>query len=61
MKVAQIAKVREKIVSDDKEFENIEDAIEASEETEFYEEEDSEEDKIYKGDEEDSSEEDDEE
>ena len=61
VKVAQIAKVREKIVSDDKEFENIEDAIEASEETEFYEEEDSEEDKIYKGDEEDSSEEDDEE
>ena len=59
VKVAQIAKVREKIVSDDKEFENIEDAIEASEETEFYEEEDSEEDKIYKGDEEDSSEEDD--
>ena len=57
VKVAQIAKVREKIVSDDKEFENIEDAIEASEETEFYEEEDSEEDKIYKGDEEDSSEE----
>jgi DNA gyrase subunit A len=50
VKVAQIAKVREKIVSDDKEFENIEDAIEASEETEFYEEEDSEEDKIYKGD-----------
>lgn len=46
VKVAQIAKVREKIVSDDKEFENIEDAIEASEETEFYEEEDSEEDKI---------------
>ena len=41
VKVAQIAKVREKIVSDDKEFENIEDAIEASEETEFYEEEDS--------------------
>lgn len=61
VKVAQIAKVREKIVSDDKEFENIEDAIEASEETEFYEEEDSEEDKIYKGDEEDSSEENDEE
>ena len=61
VKVAQIAKVREKIVSDDKEFENIEDAIEASEEKEFYEEEDSEEDKIYKGDEEDSSEEDDEE
>ena len=61
VKVAQIAKVREKIVSDDKEFENIEDAIEASEEAEFYEEEDSEEDKIYKGDEEDSSEEDDEE
>lgn len=61
VKVAQIAKVREKIVSDDKEFENIEDAIEASEETEFYEEEDSEEDKIYKDDEEDSSEEDDEE
>ena len=61
VKVAQIAKVREKIVSDDKEFENIEDAIEASEEMEFYEEEDSEEDKIYKGDEEDSSEEDDEE
>ena len=59
VKVAQIAKVREKIVSDDKEFENIEDAIEASEETEFYEEEDSEEDKIYKGDEEDSSEEND--
>ena len=54
VKVAQIAKVREKIVSDDKEFENIEDAIEASEETEFYEEEDSEEDKIYKGDEKDS-------
>ena len=44
VKVAQIAKVREKIVSDDKEFENIEDAIEASEETEFYETEDSEED-----------------
>ena len=61
VKVAQIAKVREKIVSDDKEFENIEDAIEASEEAEFYEEEDSEEDKIYKGDEEDSSEEEDEE
>ena len=59
VKVAQIAKVREKIVSEDKEFENIEDAIEASEETEFYEEEDSEEDKIYKGDEEDSSEEND--
>ena len=59
VKVAQIAKVREKIVSDDKEFENIEDAIEASEEAEFYEEEDSEEDKIYKGDEEDSSEEND--
>ncbi len=59
VKVAQIAKVREKIVSDDKEFENIEDAIEASEETEFYEEEDSEEDKIYKDDEEDSSEEND--
>ncbi len=59
VKVAQIAKVREKIVSDDKEFENIEDAIEASEETEFYEKEDSEEDKIYKGDEEDSSEEND--
>ncbi len=59
VKVAQIAKVREKIVSDDKEFENIEDSIEASEETEFYEEEDSEEDKIYKGDEEDSSEEND--
>ena len=59
VKVAQIAKVREKIVSDDKEFENIEDAIEASEEKEFYEEEDSEEDKIYKGDEEDSSEEND--
>lgn len=59
VKVAQIAKVREKIISDDKEFENIEDAIEASEETEFYEEEDSEEDKIYKGDEEDSSEEND--
>ena len=59
VKVAQIAKVREKIVSDDKEFENIEDAIEASEETEFYEEEDSEEDKIYKGDEEDSIEDDD--
>ena len=58
VKVAQIAKVREKIVSDDKEFENIEDAIEASEEAEFYEE-DSEEDKIYKGDEEDSSEEND--
>ena len=56
VKVAQIAKVREKIVSDDKEFENIEDAIEASEETEFYEEEDSEEDKIYKGDEEDDEE-----
>ena len=56
VKVAQIAKVREKIVSDDKEFENIEDAIEASEEAEFYDEEDSEEDKIYKGDEEDSSE-----
>ena len=61
VKVAQIAKVREKIVSDDKEFENIEDAIEASEEAEFYDEEDSEEDKIYKGDEEDSSEDDDEE
>ena len=60
VKVAQIAKVREKIVSDDKEFENIEDAIEASEETEFYEEEDSEEDKIYKGDEEDSEEDDEE-
>ena len=60
VKVAQIAKVREKIVSDDKEFENIEDAIEASEETEFYEEEDSEEDKIYKGDEEDSIEDDEE-
>lgn len=60
VKVAQIAKVREKIVSDDKEFENIEDAIEASEETEFYEEEDSEEDKIYKGDEKDSIEEDEE-
>jgi len=60
VKVAQIAKVREKIVSDDKEFENIEDAIEASEEAEFYEEEDSEEDKIYKGDEEDSSEDDEE-
>ena len=59
VKVAQIAKVREKIVSDDKEFENIEDAIEASEETEFYEE-DSEEDKIYKGDEKDSIEEDEE-
>ena len=44
VKVAQIAKVREKIVSDDKEFENIEDAIEASEETEFYETESSEED-----------------
>ncbi len=44
VKVAQIAKVREKIVSDDKEFENIEDAIEASEETDFYETEDSEED-----------------
>ena len=58
VKVAQIAKVREKIVSDDKEFENIEDAIEASEETEFYEEEDSEEDKIYKGDEKDSIEDD---
>ena len=52
VKVAQIAKVREKIVSDDKEFENIEDAIEASEEADFYETEDSEEDKIYKGDEE---------
>ena len=61
VKVAQIAKVREKIVSDDKEFENIEDAIEASEEADFYETEDSEEDKIYKGDEEDSSEDDDEE
>ena len=60
VKVAQIAKVREKIVSEDKEFENIEDAIEASEETEFYEEEDSEEDKIYKGDEEDSIEDDEE-
>ena len=60
VKVAQIAKVREKIVSDDKEFENIEDAIEASEEMEFYEEEDSEEDKIYKGDEEDSEEDDEE-
>ena len=60
VKVAQIAKVREKIVSDDKEFENIEDAIEASEEAEFYEEEDSEEDKIYKGDEKDSIEEDEE-
>ena len=60
VKVAQIAKVREKIVSDDKEFENIEDAIEASEETEFYEKEDSEEDKIYKGDEKDSIEEDEE-
>ncbi len=60
VKVAQIAKVREKIVSDDKEFENIEDAIEASEETEFYEEEDSEEDKIYKSDEEDSEEDDEE-
>ncbi len=60
VKVAQIAKVREKIVSDDKEFENIEDAIEASEETEFYDEEDSEEDKIYKGDEEDSIEDDEE-
>ena len=60
VKVAQIAKVREKIVSDDKEFENIEDAIEASEETEFYEEEDSEEDKIYKGDEKDSIEDDEE-
>ena len=60
VKVAQIAKVREKIVSDDKEFENIEDAIEASEEAEFYEEEDSEEDKIYKGDEEDSIEDDEE-
>ena len=60
VKVAQIAKVREKIVSDDKEFENIEDAIEASEEMEFYEEEDSEEDKIYKGDEEDSIEDDEE-
>ena len=58
VKVAQIAKVREKIVSDDKEFENIEDAIEASEETEFYEEEDSEENKIYKGDEKDSIEDD---
>lgn len=58
VKVAQIAKVREKIVSDDKEFENIEDAIEASEEAEFYEEEDSEEDKIYKGDEKDSIEDD---
>ena len=58
VKVAQIAKVREKIVSDDKEFENIEDAIEASEETEFYEKEDSEEDKIYKGDEKDSIEDD---
>ena len=58
VKVAQIAKVREKIVSEDKEFENIEDAIEASEETEFYEEEDSEEDKIYKGDEKDSIEDD---
>ena len=58
VKVAQIAKVREKIISDDKEFENIEDAIEASEETEFYEEEDSEEDKIYKGDEKDSIEDD---
>ena len=58
VKVAQIAKVREKIVSDDKEFENIEDAIEASEETDFYEEEDSEEDKIYKGDEKDSIEDD---
>ena len=44
VKVAQIAKVREKIVSDDKEFENIEDAIEASEEMEFYETESSEED-----------------
>ncbi len=44
VKVAQIAKVREKIVSDDKEFENIEDAIEASEEADFYETEDSEED-----------------
>ncbi len=44
VKVAQIAKVREKIVSDDKEFENIEDATEASEETDFYETEDSEED-----------------
>ncbi len=31
VKVAQIAKVREKITSDDQEFENIEDAIEASE------------------------------
>ena len=60
VKVAQIAKVREKIVSDDKEFENIEDAIEASEETEFYEEEDSEEDKIYKSDKEDSEEDDEE-
>ena len=60
VKVAQIAKVREKIVSDDKEFENIEDAIEASEEADFYETEDSEEDKIYKGDEEDSSEDDEE-
>ena len=60
MKVAQIAKVREKIVSDDKEFENIEDAIEASEEADFYETEDSEEDKIYKGDEEDSEEDDEE-
>ena len=49
VKVAQIAKVREKIVSDNKEFENIEDAIEASEDTEFFEEEDSEEEKIYKG------------
>ncbi len=44
VKVAQIAKVREKIVSDDKEFENIEDAIEASDKADFYETEDSEED-----------------
>ena len=61
VKVAQIAKVREKIVSENKEFESIEDAIEATEEAEFYEEEDSEEEKIYKGEDENSSEDDSEE